>query len=215
MAFKDNVFVNCPFDPPFFALLRPLLFTVLSSGLTPRIALEAMDSAQLRMDKILRLIGRSKFAIHDISRIESKDVGELFRLNMPFELGLDLGARYFGSASLRKKKCLVLEEKEYRYKAALSDFSGFDIACHGNEPAQVVVVVRNWLRNECGANPRGATAIWGSFTGCMADLYVRLTDEGHSPKDIEELPIPELIDHMKRWISTRGVSHRIAAASHT
>ena len=71
MAFEENVFVNCPFDRQFLPLLRPLLFTITYLGLRPRIALEAMDAGQGRLDKIVRLIRESKFGIHDLSRIEA------------------------------------------------------------------------------------------------------------------------------------------------
>ena len=147
MAFEENVFVNCPFDQLYLPLLRPLLFTIIYLKLKPRIALEAMDAGQARLDKIVGLIADSKFGIHDLSRIESAKAGELFRLNMPFELGLDFGCRLFGSGIQKGKRCLVLEAEPYRYKAALSDLSGSDIESHGNEPYRVVAVVRNWLKN--------------------------------------------------------------------
>lgn len=56
MAFETNVFVNCPFDEKYLPLLRPLLFTVIYLGLKPRIALEAIDSGELRLTKIVGLI---------------------------------------------------------------------------------------------------------------------------------------------------------------
>jgi hypothetical protein len=205
MAFEDNVFVNCPFDPGFYDLLRPLLFTILFLGLRPRIALEAMDSGKVRIDKITALIGESKYAIHDLSRIAAVNAGDLFRLNMPFELGMDLGARFFGRGKLRDKKCLVLEAEAYRYQAALSDLSGSDIASHGNSPAKVVVVVRNWLKNVHAIDAPGPTRIWDFFNFFMADNYVALLDRGFSEDDIEALPVPELIEHMSGWIAGRGV----------
>ena len=95
MAFNDNVFVNCPFDDEYLPLLRPLLFTVIDLGFTPRIALERLDSGRPRFQKIVALIKQSKYAIHDLSRIQSSKVGEFYRLNMPFELGLDVGCSLF------------------------------------------------------------------------------------------------------------------------
>jgi len=93
VAFDQNVFVNCPFDNQYRKLLRPLLFTISYLGLTPRIALEAMDSGKVRIDRIVDLVRESKYAIHDLSRLQAEKAGEYARLNMPFELGLDLGAR--------------------------------------------------------------------------------------------------------------------------
>ena len=201
MPFHKNVFVNCPFDEEFYDLLRPLLFTVVYVDLTPRIALEVMDSGKVRIDRIVELIRESQYAIHDLSRIVAVAAGDLYRLNMPFELGIDLGARYFGSDELRRKRCLVLETEPYRYKAALSDLSGSDIAHHGNEPARVVVAVRNWLKNTCKVDAPGPTLIWDSFNYFMAELHDDLLDRGFSKSDVETLPIPELIEHMVVWVA--------------
>lgn len=202
MAFEENVFVNCPFDQQYLPLLRPLLFTIIYLKLKPRIALEAMDAGQARLDKIVGLIADSKFGIHDLSRIESAKAGELFRLNMPFELGLDFGCRLFGSGIQKGKRCLVLEAEPHRYKAALSDLSGSDIESHGNEPYRVVAVVRNWLKNVSPMQAAGPAKIESAFTDFMAQNYDDLTAKGFSPRDIEALPVPELIECMEGWVLT-------------
>lgn len=106
MGFERNVFINCPFDSEYLPLLRPLLFTVIDLGLTPRIALERLDSGAPRIQKIISLIRDSKFAIHDLSRLEAKAAGEYFRLNMPFELGIDVGCRLFKRGRWSTKRCL-------------------------------------------------------------------------------------------------------------
>jgi hypothetical protein len=208
MAFQNNVLVNCPFDEEFYDLLRPLLFTIVYVGLTPRIALEVMDSGKVRIDRIVELIRESQYAVHDLSRIAAAAVGDLYRLNMPFELGIDLGARYFGAGDLTQKRCLVLEAEPYRYKAALSDLSGSDIAHHGNEPARVVVAIRSWLKNACKVDAPGPTLIWDSFNYFMADLHVDLLERGFSKDDIDALPIPELIENMVGWVAANKIRRR-------
>lgn len=200
MPFERNVFVNCPFDEAFYPLLRPLLFTIIFLGFRPRIALEASDAGQARLEKILALIRESRYGIHDLSRCEASKAGELYRLNMPFELGLDFGCRTYGRGLHREKKSLVLEAAPYRYRAALSDLSGADIEAHRNEPYQVVAAVRNWLRNVAVANAAGAAKIWGAFNDFMAKNYDDLTSEGFSATDIEALPIFELIERMEAWV---------------
>lgn len=202
MTFEQNVFVNCPFDQQYLPLLRPLLFTVVYLGLKPRIALEAMDAGQARLDKIVELIRESKLGIHDLSRIQAAKEGELFRLNMPFELGIDFGCRLFGRGRQRDKKSLVLEAEAYRYKAALSDLSGADIESHGNEPYRVIRVVRNWLKNVCPMDAAGPAKIASAFSDFMAQNYDSLIAKGFSPHDIEALPVPELIECMENWIAT-------------
>lgn len=200
MAFKDNVFVNCPFDDEYLALLRPILFTIIYLGLKPRIALEAMDAGEARLDKIVGLIADSKFAIHDISRIEAARAGDLYRLNMPFELGIDFGCRKFGRGQLKEKRSLVLEAERYRYKAALSDLSGVDIESHDNDPYKVAGIVRNWLKNTCHFSAVGPSKITSAFTDFMADNFDKLTSDGFSPADIEALQVAELIECMEKWV---------------
>lgn len=206
MAFERNVFVNCPFDPKYLPLLRPLLFTVIYLGLTPRIALEAIDSGELRLNKIVKLIRESKYSIHDLSRSEAAVAGELYRLNMPFELGIDFGCRIFGRPRQRGKRTLVLEAKPHRYKASISDLAGADIECHDDEPYKVVGVVRNWLKNVCLEQAAGPALISSAFTDFMADNFDALTQLGFSPQDIELLPVGELIERMRAWVAAKAAA---------
>lgn len=162
MPFEKNIFINCPFDIAYRPLLRPILFTVLSHGLTPRIALERSDSAETRISKIIALIRESQFGIHDLSRLQANQPGEFYRLNMPFELGLDIGCRNFGEGRLKEKRCLVLEKERFRYQAALSDLSGSDISSHDDQPDQIVSCVRTWITSRpesMRADPRKFGAI--------------------------------------------------------
>ena len=201
MDFEHSVFINCPFDEQFYPLLRPLLFTVIYLGFHPRIALESMDSGKPRIDKILSLIEETKYAIHDLSRIKAEKAGEYFRLNMPFELGLDVGCRLFKEGRWKDKKCLILEAERYRYQAAISDLSNSDIGVHNNSPEDVVTAVRHWLINEADiSNAPGPAKIWGAFTDFMADNYDELKHNGFSEKDIERLQVKELMRYMKVWV---------------
>ena len=72
------------------------------------------------MEKILELVASSKYSIHDLSRCQAREACEYYRLNMPFELGLDFGCRRFGAGRLARKVILVLEEERFRYQAAIS-----------------------------------------------------------------------------------------------
>ena len=141
--FDHNVFINCPFDTEYDSLLRPLLFTIAYLGFNPRIAKEVSDSAEIRIEKICNLVKKSKYSVHDLSRLKATKTGEFYRLNMPFELGIDYGARRFASGSLQGKRFLILEERPHDYKRALSDISGLDIKDHGNDPIKIVRAIRN------------------------------------------------------------------------
>ncbi len=204
MDFEKNVFVNCPFDQAYISLLRPLLFTIIYLGFTPRIALEALDSGSPRIEKIAKLIRESKYGIHDLSRLKAKTKGELFRLNMPFELGLDVGCRMYGAGKLKSKRCLILEEEKFRYQAAISDISNSDIATHGAEPELVTTEVRNWLASHMLHRPKGPAAVWGAYIDFMGKNYDDLIALGYSKKDVELLPVNELMKDMLRWVSTNS-----------
>jgi|BarGraNGADG00312_1021997.scaffolds.fasta_scaffold02432_4 hypothetical protein len=206
MAFEDNVFVNCPLDEDFYPLMRPLLFTIIYAGLSPRIALERLDSGEPRVNKIIGLISESKYAIHDLSRIKAKKAGEFFRLNMPFELGLDVGCRVFKDDHRSEKKCLILETERYRYQAAISDLSNSDIGVHRNEPKEVVVQVRNWLNGEANVSVPGPSRVWGAFNDFMAANYDTLKANGFSEDDIRRLPVGELIGEMRTWVEANNTT---------
>lgn len=119
---------------------------------------------------------------------------------MPFELGMDYACKLYGGKILKQKKCLVLEVERYRYQAAISDLSGCDIKAHGNKPDMVVLHVRNWLvQHDLGKGP-SATDIWYGFNDFMAYNFAWLTSHRFSKKDIDTLPINELMDQMRKWI---------------
>jgi len=201
LAFERNVFVNCPLDAGYTDILRPILFCILALGFEPRIALERADSAETRIDKIVELIKDSKFGIHDLSRLKADKKGQYFRLNMPFELGIDYGCRRFMEEPWSSKKLLILEAEKYRFQAAISDLSGSDIAVHRNDPTLASNEIRNWLAQELNNAAPGPAAVWARFNDFMADNYDALTARGYSPADIEVQPIGELIICMREWLA--------------
>lgn len=147
-SFRQNVFINCPFDEPYSPIFNAIVFSVHDMGFRPRCALEASNAGQARLDKILDIIAQCKFSVHDLSRIELDKTSGLPRFNMPLELGLDLGCRRFGKGLQREKICLVLDSEPYRYQVFISDISGQDVYAHGNEPRNAIKIVRDWLRLE-------------------------------------------------------------------
>ena len=155
---------------------------------------------RLDFEKIVRLIRESRYSVHDLSRLKAELAGEFYRLNMPFEMGIDFGCRTFGRGPLRSKRTLVLEADPHRYRTAVSDLSGCDIEAHEDTPLQVVVAVRKWLKNTCGHNAPGPAKIWGDFNDFMASNYDELKAEGFSDADIEGLAIPELIERIENWL---------------
>ncbi|MQP67726.1 hypothetical protein GE253_20565 [Niveispirillum sp. SYP-B3756] len=199
MSFEKSVFINCPFDDEYKGMLRPILFLIIDMGFEPRIALESFNSGEARIEKIISIIQECKFALHDLSRIKSTKVGEFYRMNMPFELGLDIGCQRFKGDKWSTKKCLILEAERYRYQAALSDLSNSDIAVHNNDPADAVREIRNWLCTQIQIKVPGSTRIFGRFTDFITDHFNELESQGHSKKDIENYPVAPLMDDIKKW----------------
>jgi hypothetical protein len=211
-GYESNVFVNCPFDGKYLSLLRPLLFTIAYIGYRPRIAAERSDSGENRLDKICELIRHSKFSIHDLSRLKAARAREFYRMNMPFELGIDYGSRKHGPEFMRDKKCLILEKEQHDFKKALSDLSGVDIKSHGDQPEEVVRAVRDWFYETVGLRdvpyPK---VIWFRFADFTTSLFEQRLAEGIPEDDVKEdiarMPIPEYLNCVADWVaSTKGAS---------
>ena len=198
-SFNSNVFVNCPLDKEYKPLLRALLFTIHSCGYIPRIATERSDSGESRLEKIKGFILDSKYSIHDLSRVKCQKIDEYYRLNMPFEIGLDFGCRFF---HCEDKRSLILEKEKYSIQKALSDLLGGDPKCHDGVPKKLVIEVRNWFIEIGVEDIDGGSKIWDDFNVFYADLYQKKLSEGLDKKEFNNLPIPEFNRHIKEWIES-------------
>lgn len=185
MAHRRNVFINCPFDVEYQPLFRALVFALLDFGFVPRCALESDDGSEVRIDKIRRIVEESQFAIHDISRTELDEASGLPRFNMPLELGIFLGAKWFGGAEHRKKSCIILDRDRYRYQAFCSDIAGQDIRAHGGEEREVIRAVRNALRSWCPDREiPGAAVTFDRYLRFDLSLYQLADRVGLDPNDL-------------------------------
>ncbi len=165
------VFINCPFSADYQDHFRATVFTVVRSGFTARCALESDDGGEVRFDKICRIVSDCAFGIHDISKTEPEPGSGLPRFNMPFELGLFLGAKKFGPRSQRAKKALILDRAPFRYQSFLSDIAGQDIHSHGGDVALLIERVATWLRDELGdPDVPGGRAIAAEYARFRADI---------------------------------------------
>ncbi len=198
-SFNTNVFVNCPFDVNYAPILQALLFCLLRLGLNPRIATERSDSGETRIDKILELVKSSRYSIHDLSRCQAQSAGEHYRLNMPFELGIDFGCRRFGPELLSKKVFLVLEEKQYRYQAAISDLAGFDIKSHGGSPSTAVRKLCNWIKDLGGFERLEASRVFSEYEDFCGWIRKKRHSEGASEEDLQDGSTVDLMQAMRDW----------------
>lgn len=204
-GFSRNVFINCPFDSKYDLILRSILFTIIYLGLTPQIASQMADSGEQRINKILSLILKSKYSLHDLSRIRSEKRGEVFRLNMPFELGIDYGCRLTSLRHLRRKRFLVLGGKPHEYKKALSDLGGVDAKSHNNDPEEAVLAVRNWFVDIQLKKAPSGSVIWKEFVDFYDNFYEERKKDGFSSRDIKMMPVREYIAYIRKWLKTHPV----------
>jgi hypothetical protein len=193
------VFINCPFDKEYRQLLRPLLFTIIYLGYKPRIASEFLNSAENRINRICELIKISNYSIHDLSRCSASKENEIYRMNMPFELGIDFASFYYFNP---EKKMLVLEGNKYDYQKALSDISGVDTKCHNNEPEDVVRCIRDWvIEANILTTAESPTKIWYAFNSFTSDFYDDRKSAGFSDNDLNDMPTPEYISAIENWVA--------------
>ena len=196
--YNDNVFINCPFDPGYKPLFDAIVFVVHDCGFIARCALEEEDASQVRIDKIYNIIEACRYGIHDISRTELDENSELPRFNMPLELGVFLGAKKFGIAEQKRKKCLILDKEPYQYQQFISDIAGQDIQAHKNDAETIVKVVRNWLRTASGRQTiPGRSIIWERYQTFLRDLP-QTTDELRL--DVGELIFNDYASVIARWL---------------
>jgi hypothetical protein len=198
--YHKDVFFNYPLDPEYRPLREAIVFTIHDCGLAARSALEVTDTSQVRIDKVTAIIASCKFGLHDISRTELDVETGLPRFNMPFELGLFLGAKRFGTGRQRVKNCLVLDIDRYRYQRFISDIAGQDILAHAGKPAQAIRVVRNWL-----SDARPVVKIPGGST--IADRYVVFLNDlpamcARVHLLVDELTFNDYVIQVEEWLKT-------------
>lgn len=200
-AYDRSVFLNCPFDEEFAPLLQAAAFCVTDLGFFPRLAPEDSDNSRSRLDRILELIKGSKFGIHDISRCHLASPQEFARLNMPFELGLDVACARFGGPSHASKAILVLEHDRYDYQKSLSDISGWDIESHQGEFARVLRIVRRWLIQQAKVPAIGAALIEHHYSDFQEWHWERELLTGAAEDDIREYPTIDFVQAMQEWVA--------------
>lgn len=168
---RPRVFINCPFDDDYGEMLRAIAFSVAACGYQPSCALDEADSGRIRFDKLKQLIAMADLAVHDLSRIEVSAETQTPRFNMPFELGLYLGARHFGGHRQKKKRALVLARSRREWAPTISDLAGVDPVFHGGRPDTAMRAVRDFLHAAPdGSMLPGETALVADHRRFLRDL---------------------------------------------
>jgi len=123
----ESVFLNIPYDAGFEDLYLAYIVGLTQLGLRTNAAIAVPN--QGRLNTIIRLIEKSDFSIHDLSRIEvSRGVP---RFNMPVELGLAL---YRSHATKGRHRVFIFESRRYRAQRSTSEVNGIDAQIHKGTP---------------------------------------------------------------------------------
>lgn len=200
-----HVFINCPFDAEYEGIFHALVFTVLACGFEPRRALEEDDAMEVRLHKIVRIIEECPLGIHDVSRTELDDQHQLPRFNMPFELGIFIGASHILRKRAARRRALVLDRERYRYQKFLSDIAGQDIRSHEGDAGKAIRVARDWVAAAVADRRLPSSAMiareFQQMSQGMKEFAASLGLQAH------ELPFVDLKRIFQAWITQRFMMH--------
>ena len=200
--FDKSVFINCPIDDDFAPLLEVIMFSILYAGLKPRLATERLESGESRLDKIIELISSCALSVHDLSRCKAEKAGEFFRMNMPFEFGIDMGFRRSSDKRTDRKKFIIFEKEQYDLKKALSDLAGSDVEFHRDDLQLVIKKLRNFLKVEVGCALPGKVKLETEYYTFSSWMTKKKISEGHTETEAFELPTQERLDEMFKWMKS-------------
>lgn len=197
-TYNDSVFINCPFDDNYKPILRAIVYAIYRCGFFPQTALDEDDGTELRLLKIIRKMKGCKYGIHDLSRIELNNAN-FPRFNMPFELGIFFGSKYFGDNQQKRKNALILEREKYTYQQYISDLSGIDTKSHDNDPGIALRRVHSWLNTVSRRkNIPGEKTLLTHFEKFEQALPDLADETGYS---IDNLPFLNLLDIVQEWVA--------------
>lgn len=138
----DHAFLNVPYDAQYEDLLVAFLAGLSGFALTPRATLE-IPGSQRRLDRVVQLLRRCRYSLHDLSRVEVDPRPPATpRFNIPFELGLAVAI-----ARLRRggHQWFIFEAQPHRAWKSLSDLAGTDEYLHAGTPHGVLRALANAL----------------------------------------------------------------------
>ncbi|GGZ33536.1 hypothetical protein [Asticcacaulis endophyticus] len=198
---SEDVFINCPFSDDYDQHFKAIIFTVIRSGFIPRCAREDDDGGDVRFEKICRIIAESKYGIHDISKTELDEASGLPRFNMPFELGLFLGAKKYAPEQVAKK-AIIFDRAAYRYQQFISDIAGQDIHAHEGDIRRLIIDIAAWLRRASRRKTvPGGQVIADEFDNFARDLPIMIEAKQLS---LVDLTYADDVGLMTEWLAQKN-----------
>ena len=197
------MFINCPFDAAYQPMFDAIVFAVHRCGFLARCAREDGNSDTVRIDKIVQMIAKCELGIHNLSRVDTE--GQLPRFNMPFELGLFIGAQRYRPEDQRPLGGLILESEPYQHQRFLSDLAGNDFEAHYGNPDEAVSAVRKFLVGHSPVRVPGSRQILQDHE-FFRKIMLPVLLEGHQ-QDVESLTFCEFRDYVQEVVN-RQVAER-------
>jgi hypothetical protein len=139
------VFINCPYDAEYQEIFDALLYAAVVCGYYPKSAMTSREAAKPRMERIATSLKESKYSLHDLTRCKGEGDQNLARFNMPLELGIAMGQKYFGENSTSDHDWCLLVRSGSGYKRFLSDLAGYDPMEYDGDVASAVRSFMSWL----------------------------------------------------------------------
>jgi hypothetical protein len=160
--------------------LLAIVFVVTAHGFAPRSARETEGDGEPRFS---RIIARSKYSIHDLTRSTGEGGDNLAGFNMPLELGMAAAFRFERDGSDRRThQWLALVPEGYAYQRFISDLAGFDPARHDSSVPSVIREVSAWLRTledvlDPAPSALSILSSFSSFRNQLANLRTAALDK--------------------------------------
>ena len=139
------VFLNIPYDEEFRSLYVAYIVGLCHLGFVPHIASEIPGGAR-RLERILDLIKRCRYSVHDLSRVEVRVAPDATpRFNMPLELGMTIT---WADLHPTRHTWFVCETERYRLQRSVSDLNGTVAYIHDGNPEGVLRELCNAFRRD-------------------------------------------------------------------
>jgi len=143
MAGALHCFVNCRFDEgaEHFHLIS---FTLIALRIKA-VCADSVDDGSDRLTRIVHRLRECELSIHDLSVDGLSDGDTVARFNMPLELGIAIGRRYYEPTEqdTLAHRYFVLTREPHIHDRLASDLSGLDPYHHNDEPRLIVDATRN------------------------------------------------------------------------
>ena len=166
------VFLNIPYDKEFEKLYLAYIVVIYQSDLVPFIT-SGIPGGERRLDRVVSLIQRCRYSIHDLSRVElSAALPATPRFNMPLELGMTIT---WAKLNPKRHSWFLWESESRRLQKSMSDLDGTDPYIHSGTVAGVLSELRNAFVSTSAPTTQ---AMMAAFRLVESEVETILTDAG-------------------------------------